>query len=135
MENCIFCKIIKGDIPCYKIYEDEKFLSFLDISPVNIGHILIIPKNHYVDLLELPIEEAQKLITVIKKIAPAVLAAVEAKAFNLNLNNGKIAGQEVNHVHFHLIPRFENDGRELWHGQPYQEGEAQIIAEKIKSLL
>ena len=135
MENCIFCKIIKGDIPCYKIYEDEKFLSFLDISPVNIGHILIIPKNHYVDLLELPIEEAQKLITVIKKIAPAVLAAVEAKAFNLNLNNGKIAGQEVNHVHFHLIPRFENDGRELWHGQPYQEGEAQIIAEKIKNLL
>jgi len=135
MENCIFCKIIKGEIPCYKIYEDENFLSFLDISPVNIGHTLIIPKNHYVDLLELPIEEAQKLIAVIKKIAPAVLTAVEATAFNLNLNNGKIAGQEVNHVHFHLIPRFENDGRELWHGQPYQEGEAQIIAEKIKNLL
>lgn len=135
MEDCIFCKIVKGEIPCHKVYEDDDVLAFLDISPVNPGHTLVIPKRHYVDLLELPETEAQTLIARIKKIAPAVISGVEAKAFNLNLNNGKIAGQEVGHFHWHIVPRFEGDGRELWRGQPYGEGEAEAILEKIKNLI
>ncbi len=135
MEDCIFCKIVKGEIPCHKVYEDDDVLAFLDISPVNPGHTLVIPKRHYADLLELPEVEAQTLIARIKKIAPAVISGVESRAFNLNLNNGKIAGQEVGHFHWHIVPRFEGDGRELWHGRPYGEGEAEAILEKIKNLI
>lgn len=135
MEDCIFCKIIRGEIPCHKVYEDDDVLVFLDISPVNPGHTLVIPKKHYDDLIQLPETEAQLLIAKIKKIAPAVISGVGAKAFNLNLNNGKISGQEVAHVHWHIVPRFEGDGRQLWHGQPYGAGEAEAILEKIKNLI
>lgn len=135
MEDCIFCKIVKGEIPCHKVYEDDDVLAFLDISPVNPGHTLVIPKCHYADLLELPEVEAQRLIARVKKISPAVISSVEAQAFNLNLNNGKVSGQEVAHVHWHIVPRFEGDGRELWHGRPYGEGEVEEILEKIKNLI
>ncbi len=135
MEDCIFCKIIKGEVPCYKIYEDDSILAFLDIAPVNPGHTLIIPKKHYIDLLELPEIEAQKLISKIKIIAPAVISGLGAKGFNLNLNNGKVAGQQVAHFHWHIIPRFEGDSRELWHGKSYNEGEAELIVKKIKNLI
>ncbi len=135
MEDCIFCKIVKGEIPCHKVYEDDDVLAFLDISPVNPGHTLVIPKRHYADLLELPEVEAQRLIARVKKISPAVISGVEAQAFNLNLNNGKVSGQEVAHVHWHIVPRFEGDGRELWHGRPYGEGEVEEILEKIKNLI
>ncbi len=135
MEDCIFCKIVKGEIPCHKVYEDDDVLAFLDISPVNPGHTLVIPKRHYADLLELPEVESQRLIARVKKISPAVISGVEAQAFNLNLNNGKVSGQEVAHVHWHIVPRFEGDGRELWHGRPYGEGEVEEILEKIKNLI
>lgn len=135
MEDCIFCKIVKGEIPCHKIYEDDEVLAFLDISPVNPGHTLVIPQKHYANLLQLPEAEAQLLIAKIKKIAPAVISGAGAEAFNLNLNNGKISGQEVAHVHWHIVPRFEGDGRQLWRGQPYGAGEAEVIVEKIKNLI
>lgn len=135
MKDCIFCKIIKGEIPCYKIYEDDNVLAFLDITPVNPGHTLIIPKNHHIDLLELPEIEAQILITTIKKITPAIISGVEAKAFNLNLNNGKFAGQVVGHVHWHIIPRFEEDKKELWHGSSHNAEEMENILKKIKSFI
>jgi histidine triad (HIT) family protein len=129
---CIFCKIVAGEIPSHKVYEDDDVLAFLDITPVNPGHTLVIPKHHYENLLDLPEAEAQKLLSVIKKIAPAIMGAVGAKGFNLGLNNGVSAGQVVGHVHFHIIPRLENDGRQLWHGGEYKEGEAEVILEKIK---
>ena len=133
--DCIFCKIIAGEIPAYKVYEDDDVLAFLDITPVNPGHTLVIPKQHYDHLLDLPEAEANKLISVIKKITPAVLAGAGAEGFNLELNNGTVSGQVVNHVHWHIVPRHEGDGRELWHGRNYGEGEAEGILAKIKSNL
>jgi len=133
--DCIFCKIIRGEIPSHQVYEDDKVLAFLDITPVNPGHTLVIPKAHYENLLDLPEEGAKNLIVAVKKIAGAVVAATGAEGFNLGLNNGAVAGQMVGHVHFHIMPRWENDGRKLWLGQAYPEGEAQAIAEKIKNNL
>lgn len=132
MSDCIFCKIIKGEIPSYKVYEDEAVLAFLDITPVNTGHTLIIPKKHYDNLADLPEEEASRLIKIVKKIMPAVIKATQADGFNLNLNNGAAAGQVINHAHFHLVPRYQSDGYELWQGREYAQGEAEDILEKIK---
>ena len=133
--DCVFCKIIAGEIPAYKVYEDDDVLAFLDITPVNPGHTLVIPKRHYDDLLGLPEAEAARLIGVVKKIAPAVVAGVGAAGFNLELNNGPVSGQLVNHVHWHIVPRYEGDGRELWQGRSYEAGEAEKVREKIKSQL
>ena len=135
MSDCIFCKIIAGDIPSYKVYENDKVLAFLDITPVNPGHTLVVSKEHYENLNDLPQELASKIIQAVKKIAPAVVKAVGADGFNLNLNNGPAAGQIVNHVHFHIVPRKIGDGYELWSGKEYGEGEAQIILDKIKKFI
>ena len=137
MENCIFCKIIAGAIPCYKVYEDDDVLAFLDITPVNLGHTLVIPKKHYVSLLDLPEDLAYKVMRAIKKIAPAVIRGVEAKGFNLNMNNGVVAGQVVDHAHFHIVPRIEGDGYKLWPGREggYKNDEAETILKSIKDNL
>ena len=131
--DCIFCKIIAGDIPAYKVYEDDDVLVFLDIAPVNPGHTLVVPKKHYNSLLDLPETEAHKLISAVKKIVPAILAGVSANSFNLGLNVGVEAGQAVPHLHWHIMPRYEGDGLELWHGGSYAAGEAEKVLEKIKS--
>ncbi|MFA5020614.1 MAG: HIT family protein [Patescibacteria group bacterium] len=135
MDDCIFCKIIKGEIPAEKVYEDDLALAFLDNTPINPGHTLIVPKQHFDNFLELPEDLMCALARVAKKIAPAVLAAVGAKDFNLGLNNGAAAGQAVNHFHWHLMPRLAGDGYELWHGRSYADGEAQLMAEKIRANL
>ena len=129
--NCIFCKIISGEFPSHKVYEDDDILAFLDITPVNPGHTLVVPKQHYCDLLNLPEDLACKIVSVIKKITPAILAGVGTDNFNLGLNNGKKAGQAVDHFHWHIMPRFEDDGYELWHGREYKAGEAEEVLEKI----
>ena len=133
--SCIFCQIVAGEIPSYKVYEDDRVLAFLDIAPVNHGHVLVIPKQHYADLLELPEETLCLLAKAVKKIAPAVLTATGAKGFNLGLNNGEVAGQVVKHFHWHIMPRFPDDGHELWSGGKYEAGEADEMAEKIKNNL
>ena len=131
-QDCIFCKIIEGEIPSYKVYEDDEVLAFLDINPINPGHTLVVPKNHAKNLIEASEEDLLAAIKTIKKLAPAVMEGIGAKGFNLGVNNGSVAGQVVNHLHFHLMPRFENDGHHLWSGKPYSPGEAEIVAEKIK---
>ncbi len=133
--DCIFCKIIAGEIPAVKIYEDESVLAFLDITPVNLGHTLVIPKQHFANLLELPDDLLCLLAQAVKKIAPAVMAGVSAQGFNLGLNNGSVAGQLVGHFHWHIMPRFEADGYKLWHGKQYEAGQADEVAEKIKENL
>lgn len=132
MEDCIFCKIIRGEIPAYKVYEDEIFLAFLDIAPINPGHTLLITKEHYDNFLALPEELAMKAAAALKKIAPAVIKAVETNDFNLGLNNGSGAGQAVGHVHWHIMPRRDGDGHKLFTGTPYAAGEAESILEKIR---
>ena len=135
MKDCLFCKIAKGEIPSTKIYEDEKFLAFLDINPVNPGHTLIIPKEHYKDTASTPDEVLSELIIRGKKIGKALIEGLEAEGFNFTTNNGKAAGQVIFHTHFHIIPRKSDDGLKLWSQKKYKEGEAEEVAGKIKGVL
>ncbi len=134
-KDCIFCKIIKGEIPCNKIYEDKEFLAFLDIKPINKGHALVVPKLHCKNLFDFPKSEETDLIEFIKKVAKAIVKATNADGFNLGMNNGRAAGQIVEHAHFHIIPRFSNDGFKHWPGKEYAEGEMEEIQKKIVSFL
>ena len=107
--NCIFCKIIRGDIPSATIYETDQAVAFLDIHPVNHGHVLVVPKEHHADLTELPESQAAHVGALLPKLCRAIRAATGADGFNLVVNNGRAAGQTVNHGHWHIIPRFETD--------------------------
>lgn len=104
-DNCIFCKIIAGDIPSYKLYEDDRVLAFLDVGPLSEGHVLVIPKAHAVQLDEMTDEDAAAVGAVLPRLARAVSAATGTAAYNILQNNGETAGQVVMHVHFHLIPK------------------------------
>ena len=118
-------------MPSYKVYEDEKVLAFLDINPINPGHTLLIPKEHYEVTENTPEDLLAHMATVLKKIAPAIIKAVKADAWNLGANNGVAAGQIVMHTHWHVIPRFARDTHRLWHGRPYTEGEAEKVTQRI----
>lgn len=107
--QCIFCEIVKGNAHAYKIFESENFLSFLDINPRERGHVLVVPKQHYQSLLDLPEEKIYGLFNVTKIIAKRIMEKLGAKAFNICINNGKEAGQVVPHLHVHIIPRYGND--------------------------
>ncbi|MBU2639628.1 MAG: HIT family protein [Nanoarchaeota archaeon] len=135
MNDCIFCKIIKEEIPCNKIYEDNNIIAFLDIAPVNPGHTLVVPKKHSINMLDTPEETLKELIAITKKLLPAIEAATNAKGFNIHINNNEIAGQAVHHIHLHIIPRFKNDGRKLWKGSEYKGNEAEILTKSISSNL
>ncbi|NQV08698.1 HIT family protein [Candidatus Woesearchaeota archaeon] len=136
MEDCIFCKIVKGDIPCSKVYEDENVLSFLDISPANKGHTLVIPKKHYEKFNEMPEDEASTLMSAANKVSKAVEKAIEPEGYSILINNGKAAGQEVGHVHLHIMPKYEKDDfKLLWTHSNYEEGEMGKVLEKIKTFL
>lgn len=133
MSDCIFCKIVKGEMPSEKVYEDDNVIAFMDISPANKGHTLIIPKEHYETILELPQDLMQKVAACSKKVAQGVVESTGAEGFNLLVNNKKIAGQLVDHVHFHIIPRFENDGIDMtFPHKKYGETEIGEYAQKIK---
>jgi len=108
-EQCIFCKILSGDISAAKIYEDDKVFAFLDINPVNAGHTLVVPKDHYIVLPQLPDDLATHLIKVVKYLSGAIFEMTGAHGINIYQNNGAAAGQEVPHVHFHIIPRRQDD--------------------------
>ena len=112
VENCIFCKIAKGEIKSQKVYEDEETLAFLDINPVNKGHVLVIPKDHYENIFDIPKDKLTKIIEVVQKIAIAI-KKMGADGVNIVSNNGKAADQHVFHLHIHVIPRYYNDGKEM----------------------
>jgi histidine triad (HIT) family protein len=132
MENCIFCKIARGEIPCAKIYEDDRVLSFLDIGPINRGHALVIPRQHYPTLFEMPDEDLAACASVAKRVAQAVYRAVGATGLNFLQNNFRTAGQLVEHAHFHLIPRHANDGfLTSWPGKAYAVGEMDKTLQKV----
>ena len=109
-DNCVFCRIVAGTIPAVKLYEDEQVLAFLDIAPINKGHALVIPKQHYFSVTEIPEATAGHLLAVASRLGGALLRAVDADGFNLLLSNGTVAGQVVPHTHLHVIPRFPEDG-------------------------
>jgi len=110
MDNCIFCKIASGEIPCHKIFENEKVLAFLDISPATFGHTLIIPKKHFSNIFEIEDKYLQELILVAKNIAIKMKLDFGAEGVNLFQSNGEAAEQTVFHFHLHLLPRKKNDG-------------------------
>ena len=107
METCIFCKIIKGDIPSYKIYEDDYCLCFLDINPVNNGHTLIIPKKHYLDINDISLEELNNINNAVKKVYYLLNSKLNPNGIKIVQNNGTL--QEVKHYHTHIIPYFDNE--------------------------
>ncbi len=132
MDNCIFCKIIAGEIPSSTLYEDENFKAIMDISPAAKGHVIILSKKHYANLFELEEDVASKVMTVATRIARAIKAELDCDGINLLQNNGEAAGQTVYHFHLHIIPRYINDKVKMsWeHGQ-YAEGEAASLAAAI----
>ena len=109
MDNCIFCKIISGDIPSAAIYEDDEFKAILDRFPSNPGHVLILPKKHYSDIFEIDEETAGRLFKLAVKVAKNMKEALGLEAMNLVQNNGSMAGQTVHHFHLHLSPRYKDD--------------------------
>ncbi len=131
----IFEKIVRGEIPAEKVYEDDSVLAFLDIKPINPGHTLVIPKIRYRNLLETPDDELEKLIIAIKKIANAVKDATRADGINIRFNNERAAGQDVFHTHAHIIPRFEGEGYHGWPQGSYTEREMREIGEKIRNAI
>ena len=115
MENCIFCKIAAGEIPSNTIYEDDSFRVILDLGPATKGHALVLPKNHYVDLFEIPEDVLADAAKVAKKVAGTMKEKLSCDGLNLVQNNGEAAGQTVMHFHLHIIPRYKNDGQHiLW---------------------
>lgn len=112
-EDCIFCKIVRRQVPSSIVYEDEKILAFTDIRPVSEGHTLIIPKEHCVDVFDTPNELLAETYIVTKKVAAAVKRATNADGISVVQQNGKAAGQDIFHIHVHVIPRFE--GKKMPH--------------------
>jgi len=133
--DCIFCKIVDGEIPSSKIYEDDDVLAFLDIKPVNPGHTLVIPKKHFENIHDTPNDIFAKAMIAAKKIAGAIQEKLGANGVNIGMNNGKAAGQIVFHAHIHIMPRYGKDSFKLWTGKEYQKGERETVTEKIKSAL
>ena len=139
MSNCIFCSIIKGDIPCAKVYEDKHVLAFLDLSQVTKGHTLVIPKVHKENVYELTPDIAKHIFEAVPKIANAIKAEYNPIGLNILNNNGEHAGQSVFHFHMHLIPRYgKGDGfGAVWktHESEYTPEELQKIAVSINQHL
>ena len=131
-DNCIFCKILADEIPSSLVYEDEDFRAILDINPAARGHVIILPKEHYANLFELPEEEASKIFLVAKKIATAVKKTYQCDGVNILQNNGQASGQTVFHLHVHVIPRFKGDTDYInigWKPGDTPEDLAEIVAE------
>jgi histidine triad (HIT) family protein len=133
--ECIFCKIIAGDIPSYKVYEDEKVSAFFDILPISPGHTIIVPKTHVADVEDLTNDDICAMTLAVKKIGKAVMSGLGVKGYSVFLDNKSAANQHVPHIHFHLVPRKEGDGLERWPQSGYGEGEAEFCLKKIKAKL
>ena len=136
MIDCIFCKIIAGEIPCTKVYEDDKTFAFLDIAPNSAGHTLVVPKQHCTNLLDADEETLQATMQTVQKIAQAL--SKYSEGVNLVQNNNEAAGQIVFHLHFHVVPRTKGDNIMFVINErrdPYKDGEAEKVAEEIKNLL
>ncbi|MDP3836921.1 MAG: HIT family protein [bacterium] len=130
---CVFCKIIAGEIPAYKVYEDERVLAFLDITPVHVGHTLVIPKKHVANLEAIESDDLTALILAVKKIGKKIKENLAYDGYNVLENNDPVAGQVISHIHFHLIPRKAGDGLNRWPDNKYAEGEEEDTMNKLKS--
>ncbi len=133
MTDCLFCKIATGEIPSYTVYETEHVRAFLDIYPIHPGHVLVVPKNHSTDLLDTDAEILGHMIAAAKHVAPAVISATKADGLNIGMNNKEAAGQEIFHIHLHVIPRYKDDGLKTWGKNLFKDDEhKEAIANAIK---
>ena len=136
VDDCLFCKMVAGEIPVTKIYEDEIILSFLDIGPISDGHTLVIPKQHFEKLHKCPAGLLGQVFTRIGKIAGAVATAMSSDGYNILCNNGRAAGQLIEHLHFHIVPRNTGDGLfNRWPSFKYEDGKIEELAETIRKNL
>jgi histidine triad (HIT) family protein len=132
MSDCLFCKILAKEIPSVPIYEDADVYAFLDISPVQPGHTLVVPKKHSTGLLDADQETVKTVMAATQKIAQALKQGLGIEGLNIMQNEGAVAGQVIPHLHIHIIPRQVDDGLKLWVGKPASIEERTAIAEKIK---
>ena len=136
MSRCVFCEIVSGQIPATKVYEDAVALAFMDINPISRGHTLLISKEHFVRVSEMDAEKYQAMVKVVPGLTEAIIKATAAAGLNVLQNNGRVAGQVVEHLHIHLIPRYQGDGLGfIWRPKPAQAEELAGLALKIKSNL
>jgi histidine triad (HIT) family protein len=136
MDDCIFCKMVAGEVPVTRLYEDDDVLAFLDIGPLSDGHALVIPKQHFVRVHECDPKVLAAVGGRLPSIAGAVAEAVEADGYNVLCNNGSAAGQAVDHLHFHVIPRKKGDGVfTQWPAKKYPPGRIEEIAARIRGNL
>ena len=135
MDNCIFCKIISGDIPSKLIYEDDDFKAILDVAPATKGHVLILPKEHAATLLDLSDDKASKILVLAKKIIKAMKEVHGFTNYNIIQNNGRIAGQTVDHYHLHLIPRYSVEELDLWVPHEEDPSVTEELAEAVRKLI
>ncbi len=134
--DCIFCKIVNNEVPAVKIYENEHVLAFLDIQPVNFGHTLVIPKDHFENVYVIPAEEWCRINLAVQQVALAVKNGADADGVNLIMNNESGAGQVVPHAHIHVIPRYNEDGHKNWDHKTYTDAEQMSeISKKIKDFI
>jgi histidine triad (HIT) family protein len=131
MEDCLFCKIVQKEIPCHKIYEDDNCLAFLDINPVSEGHTLVITKKHYSNLMDIPEKELENLILVVKKVSELLKAKLNKTGINIINSSGKSAEQEIFHIHFHIVPRENNDDLKLWQKTKSKDFNLENIKKRI----
>jgi len=132
-KDCVFCKIVQGEIPCYKIWEDKNFICFLDINQVSKGHILVVPKNHFDNVSDCDEQILAKLNVICKKMGLLLKDKLGASSFNILNASGKDAQQSVFHLHYHVVARYPNDELDLWfHGKKDNHYDLRDIAEKIR---
>ncbi len=137
MSSCVFCQIVGGTAPASLVYDDEEIVAFLDLFPVHPGHTLVVPRVHVEDLRTCPLPVAGRLFRVSAQLAPAIVKATGAAGFNVWTANGKAAGQEIFHLHLHVLPRFEDDSFGLRFPKSYPREaarhELEVLAERIRS--
>ncbi len=109
MTDCVFCKIISGEIPSKKVYENDNTIAFLDINPANKGHVLVAPKRHFENIFDVTDSCLKEIVSAVKMMSKRIKSKLGTDAINIVQNNGRYAGQLVNHIHFHVIPRYPND--------------------------
>lgn len=136
MSDCIFCRILKGELPAQKVHEDARVVAFLDINPIASGHTLVLPREHHEMWTDLPPDLAADLARPAQVVARGVVKATGAEGFNLLMNNHRCSGQAIPHAHFHVIPRKTGDGVKFgWVTKPYPPGEIEKVAESIRGAM
>lgn len=135
MKDCLFCKIAAREIPADIIFENDETLAFLDINPVNPGHVLVIPKTHATNIFDIEAASWSAVAETVRRVAVAMEEGLACDGVNLMMNNREHAGQVIDHPHVHIIPRFKHDGLTHWPHKTYKDGERETVAEKIRTAL